>query len=164
MTTCGACSRNLSRRLRDDHPGAAASLDEGLDERQLSTTNAIENLMGAVRQLTRRVKRWHGGRMIVRWSVTAVADSRSLPPRHRRARRHDRSGARAQGSREHDRCCVAQARCEGSDIRCRIGTGSRSSRRAGRRTASWRASLRCTARDLACRDRSRPWRRVHCRR
>ena len=43
-------------------------------ERQLSTTNAIENLMGAVRQLTRRVKR-RGGRMILRWTVTAVADA-----------------------------------------------------------------------------------------
>lgn len=80
---------NLARRLRDQHPGAAASLDEGLDEtltvkrlglpskleRQLSTTNAIENLMRAVRQLTRRVKRWRGGRMILRWTVTAVADA-----------------------------------------------------------------------------------------
>jgi putative transposase len=80
---------NLGRRLRDEHPGAAASLDEGLDEtlsvkrlrlpkkleRQLSTTNAIENLMGSVRELARRVKRWRGGTMIVRWTVTAVADA-----------------------------------------------------------------------------------------
>ena len=80
---------NLARRLRDDHPGAAASLEEGLDEtvaikrlrlpkkleRQLSTTNSIENLMGSVRELARRVKRWRGGRMIVRWTVTAVADA-----------------------------------------------------------------------------------------
>jgi transposase-like protein len=80
---------NLARRLRDDHPGATASLEEGLDEtisikrlhlpkkleRQLSTTNAIENLMGSVRDLARRVKRWRGGRMIVRWTVTAVADA-----------------------------------------------------------------------------------------
>jgi transposase-like protein len=80
---------NLARRLRNDHPGAAASLEEGLDEtlsvkrlrlptkleRRLSTTNAIENLMGSVRELARRVKRWRGGRMIVRWTVTAVADA-----------------------------------------------------------------------------------------
>ena len=80
---------NLARRLRDEHPGAAASLEEGLDEtlsvkrlclprkleRQLSTTNAIENLMGSVRELARRVKRWRGGTMIVRWTVTAVADA-----------------------------------------------------------------------------------------
>lgn len=80
---------NLVRRLRDDHPGAAASLEEGLEEtisvkrlrlpkkleRQLSTTNAIENLMGAVRRLSGRVKRWRGGKMILRWTVTAVADA-----------------------------------------------------------------------------------------
>lgn len=82
---------NLARRLRDEHPGAAASLEEGLDEtltvmqlglpkklaRQLSTTNAVENLIGSVRRVSRRVKRWRGGRMILRWTVTAVADASS---------------------------------------------------------------------------------------
>jgi transposase-like protein len=80
---------NLVRRLREKHPGAASSLEEGLDEtiavkrlrlpkkleRQLSTTNAIENLMGSVRRLSRRVKRWRGGKMILRWTVAAVADA-----------------------------------------------------------------------------------------
>jgi transposase-like protein len=80
---------NLARRLRDEHPGAAASLEEGLDEtltvkrlglssrleRQLSTTNSIENLIGSVRRLGARVKRWRGGRMILRWTVAAVADA-----------------------------------------------------------------------------------------
>lgn len=80
---------NLMRRLRDDHPGAAASLEEGLAdtlavkrlrlprklERQLSTTNSIENLMGSVRRLSDRVKRWNGGKMILRWTVAAVADA-----------------------------------------------------------------------------------------
>lgn len=82
---------NLVRRLQNEHPGAAASLEEGLDEtltvkrlrlpskleRQLSTTNAIENLIGSVRLLGGRVKRWRGGRMILRWTVTAVADAAS---------------------------------------------------------------------------------------
>jgi transposase-like protein len=80
---------NLVRRLRDDHPGAAASLEEGLDEtltvkrfglprrleRQLSTTNAIENLIGSMRRISARVKNWRSGRMILRWTVTAVADA-----------------------------------------------------------------------------------------
>jgi transposase-like protein len=80
---------NLMRRLSTDHPGAASSLEEGLEEtltvkrlglpkkleRQLSTTNAIENLMGSVRRLSRRVKRWRGGKMILRWVVAAVADA-----------------------------------------------------------------------------------------
>jgi transposase-like protein len=80
---------NLVRRLRDDHPGAAASLEEGLDEtltvkrfglprrleRQLSTTNAIENLIGSMRRISARVKHWRSGRMILRWTVAAVADA-----------------------------------------------------------------------------------------
>jgi putative transposase len=81
--------KNLVRRLREKHPGAASSLEEGLDEtlsvkrlrlpkkleRQLSTTNAIENLIGSVRRLSGRVKRWRGGQMILRWTVTAVCDA-----------------------------------------------------------------------------------------
>lgn len=80
---------NLARRLRDEHPGAAASLDEGLDEtltvkrlglprrleRQLSTTNAIENLIGSMRRISARVKRWRNGQMILRWTVAAIADA-----------------------------------------------------------------------------------------
>ena len=31
--------------------------------------------MGAVRRLASRVKRWRGGKMILRWVVTAVADA-----------------------------------------------------------------------------------------
>lgn len=80
---------NLARRLRADHPGAAASLEEGLDEtltvmafglpewleRTLSTTNAIENLIGSGRDLSRRVKRWRDARMIVRWLATACIEA-----------------------------------------------------------------------------------------
>jgi len=80
---------NLARRLEDDHPGAAASLREGLDEtltvmghglsktleRMLSTTNAIENLMGSVRRVSRRVKRWRGGTMILRWMAAGVEEA-----------------------------------------------------------------------------------------
>ena len=80
---------NLARRLREAHPAAAASLEEGLDEtltvkrlglpaqleRILSTTNAIENLMGSVRDQTRRVKKWKDGRMMLRWVATALEDA-----------------------------------------------------------------------------------------
>lgn len=80
---------NLARRLRDDHPGAAASLEEGLDEtltvkefrlpqwleRTLSTTNAIENLIGSARTLGQRVKRWRDARMIIRWIATACLEA-----------------------------------------------------------------------------------------
>jgi transposase-like protein len=80
---------NLTRRLREAHPAAAASLEEGLDEtltvkrfslpsqleRILSTTNAIENLMGSIRGHTRRVKKWKDGRMMLRWVATALQDA-----------------------------------------------------------------------------------------
>lgn len=45
--------------------------DDLLDQLMLT----IENLMGSVRELGRRMKRWRDARMIVRWTVTAVADA-----------------------------------------------------------------------------------------
>lgn len=80
---------NLERTLRKNHPGASASLREGLDEtltvldfglgatleRSLSTTNAIENLNGNIRRISRRVKTWRGGTMILRWVGAAVNDA-----------------------------------------------------------------------------------------
>ena len=67
-------------------PGAAASLREGLEEtltvlklgiastlrRSLATTNAIENLNGTIRRVTRNVKRWRDGEMIRRWAALGV--------------------------------------------------------------------------------------------
>ena len=78
----------LARQLEAEHPGAAASLREGLDEtltvkafglprsleKTLSTTNALENLNGGIRDVTRRVKRWRGGAMILRWVAAAVLE------------------------------------------------------------------------------------------
>jgi transposase-like protein len=78
----------LAKQLATEHPGAAASLREGLDEtltvkgmgltksleQTLSTTNPIENLNGGVRDVSRRVKRWRGGSMILRWVAAAALD------------------------------------------------------------------------------------------
>ena len=80
---------NLGKRLAAEHPGAAASLAEGLDEtltvlqfalpraleRTLATTNPIENVMGTTRRLTRNVKRWRDGSMVVRWVATGLAEA-----------------------------------------------------------------------------------------
>jgi putative transposase len=80
---------NLARRLEHEHPGAAASLREGLDEtltvmrlelprnleRVLSSTNLIENLFGSVRETARRVKRWQGGTMVLRWTAAGVLEA-----------------------------------------------------------------------------------------
>jgi transposase-like protein len=80
---------NLERRLAKDHPGAAASLREGLDEtltvlrlglpraleRTLATTNPIENLNSAARRICGRVKHWRSGEMILRWMTAAMREA-----------------------------------------------------------------------------------------
>lgn len=80
---------NLARSLEDAHPSAAASLREGLDEtltvmglglprtleRSFSTTNPIENLNDRLRTVARRVKRWRGGEMILRWTAAGVLEA-----------------------------------------------------------------------------------------
>ena len=81
--------RQLARDLEPAHPGAAASLREGLDEtltvlslgvkgslaRTLVSTNPIENLQGLLKQVVRNVKRWRGGSMALRWAVTGLMEA-----------------------------------------------------------------------------------------
>ena len=90
---------NLVARLEDEHPGAAASLREGLAETltvielgltgwlrlTLRTTNPIDNLFGSVRKVSHRVKRWRGGRMMLRWCAASVLDAST---RFRRIKGH----------------------------------------------------------------------------
>ena len=80
----------LAAGLERTHPGAAASLHEGLAEtltlqrlgvsgalyRTLRTTNAIENVNGLVGHFTRNVRRWRDGRMLVRWIAAALDEAR----------------------------------------------------------------------------------------
>jgi putative transposase len=91
----------LARSLESEHPGAAASLREGLEEtltlqrlsikikgalwRTLRSTNPIENLNGGVAQFTRNVRRWRGGSMILRWVGSAILEAEK---RFRRVRGH----------------------------------------------------------------------------
>jgi putative transposase len=79
----------LARRLEHQHPGAASSLREGLEEtltvmrlglpenleRVLSSTNLIENLFSRVREIGHRVKRWQSGTMVLRWTATGVLEA-----------------------------------------------------------------------------------------
>jgi transposase-like protein len=81
--------QRLAGSLQERHPGAAASLREGLEEtltaqqlglsgalyRTLRTTNPIENLNGLVAQYTRNVKRWKDGAMTLRWIASALVDA-----------------------------------------------------------------------------------------
>jgi putative transposase len=69
------------RWLQRLNPSAARSLEEGMDEtltvhrlnlpdelrRSLSTTNVIESCFDYVRKVTRNVKRWRDGAMVLRW-------------------------------------------------------------------------------------------------
>ncbi len=80
---------NLAAKLRNEHPGASSSLEEGLDEtltvmglglpkqleQMLSVTNAIENLFSTVRSVSHRVKRWQGGMMILRWTAAGLLEA-----------------------------------------------------------------------------------------
>jgi putative transposase len=112
---------NLARRLEHQHPGAAASLREGLDEtltvmrlglpenleRVLSSTNLIENLFSRVREIGRRVKRWQGGTMVLRWTAAGVLEAergfrklagyRALPTLVAALRAHDAQLDRSEG-------------------------------------------------------------------
>ena len=59
---------------------------EGLDEtltlqrlgiggtlyRKLRSTNAIENLNSGIATYSKKVKRWQGGRMVIRWVSAAI--------------------------------------------------------------------------------------------
>jgi transposase-like protein len=79
----------LASSLEADHPGAAASVREGLEEtltlqglgiqgtlyRKLRSTNAIENLNSAIAAYSKNVKRWQGGSMVVRWVSAAIVEA-----------------------------------------------------------------------------------------
>src|SRR5262249_2926267 len=72
---------------RNGEDSAAASLREGLEETLtvlkfnlpaslrgfLLTTNAVENLIGSLRRVTRNVTRWRSGDMIARWSAVGLS-------------------------------------------------------------------------------------------
>src|SRR5713101_7712619 len=78
--------RKTAQWLDGFSPMAAASLLEGLEEtltvqklqipyklcRSLSNTNLIENCFAQAAHRTRRVKRWDGARMILRWTAAAL--------------------------------------------------------------------------------------------
>ena len=79
----------LASSLEADHPGAAASVREGLEEtltlqglgiegtlyRKLRSTNAIENLNSGIATYAKNVKRWQGGSMVVRWVSAAIVEA-----------------------------------------------------------------------------------------
>ena len=106
--------QNLAAKIEDQHPGAAGSLREGLDEtltvmglglpeqleRMLSVTNAIENLFSTVRSVSHRVKRWRGGMMILRWTAAGLLEAERG---FRRIRGHRHMSKLVSALQEHER-------------------------------------------------------------
>ena len=86
--------QRLAASLQAKHPGAAASMREGLEEtltvqalgitgalyRTLRTTNPIENLNGSIAHFTRNVKRWKDGSMVLRRVGGALSDAVPAAP------------------------------------------------------------------------------------
>jgi transposase-like protein len=91
--------QRLAASLSAKHPGAAASVREGLEEtltvqalgitdaryRTLRTTNPIENLNGSIAHFTRNVKRCKDAQLTLRWVAGALSDAKG---RFRKLRGH----------------------------------------------------------------------------
>jgi transposase-like protein len=81
--------RGLAGELERSHPGAAASLREGLEEtltvtrlgvrgalkKTLSSTNPCESMIECVRRTSRNVKRWQNGDMAMRWTAAGMLEA-----------------------------------------------------------------------------------------
>ena len=79
----------LAAELDKTHPGAAASLREGLEEtltvlrlgvpptlaRTLRSTNAIESMIGICREHAKNVKNWRDGQMALRWAAAGMIEA-----------------------------------------------------------------------------------------
>jgi putative transposase len=81
--------RALAGELERSHPGAAASLREGLEEtltitrlgvkgalkRTLESTNPCESMIECVRRSARNVKHWQSGDMALRWTAAGMLEA-----------------------------------------------------------------------------------------
>jgi putative transposase len=87
----------LAAELDKTHPGAAASLREGMAEtltilrlgvpptlaRTLHSTNSVESLIEICREHSKNVKRWRDGTMALRWCRRDARSRSPVPPRQR---------------------------------------------------------------------------------
>jgi putative transposase len=81
--------RTLADELARSHPGAAASLREGMEEtltvtrlgvrgrlkRTLASTNPCESMIETVRRVSRNVKHWSSGDMCLRWTAAGMLEA-----------------------------------------------------------------------------------------
>jgi transposase-like protein len=82
-------AKALATVLERKHPGAAASLREGLPElftvarlgitgtlaRTLTTSNPIESMISIARATNRNVTRWRDGQMVLRWTAAGMLNA-----------------------------------------------------------------------------------------
>jgi transposase-like protein len=83
--------KDLAKRMEREAPGVSGSMLEGLDEiltvnrlrlppelrRSLACTNAIENMQGTIRRVTRNVKRWRDASMALRWAAAGMMEAKA---------------------------------------------------------------------------------------
>jgi len=81
--------KQLADELERSHPGAAASLREGLEEtltltrlgirgnlrKTLASTNPCESMIECVRRSSRNVKHWQSGEMCLRWTAAGMLEA-----------------------------------------------------------------------------------------
>jgi hypothetical protein len=89
LDDAGQSFRFLPRDLDRTHPGAAASLREGLTEtltvlrldvppslaRSLRSTNMIESMISICRDHAKNVKHWQDGTMALRWCAAGMLEA-----------------------------------------------------------------------------------------
>ena len=82
-------AKALATMLERKHPGAAASLREGLPElftvarlgitgalaKTLTTSNPIESMISIARTTNRNVTRWRDGQMVLRWTAAGMLNA-----------------------------------------------------------------------------------------
>jgi putative transposase len=81
--------KRLAVELEHEHPGAAASLREGMEEtltvtrlgitgklkRALQSTNPCASMIGTVRTIQGNVKNWSSGEMCLRWTAAGMLEA-----------------------------------------------------------------------------------------
>jgi transposase-like protein len=82
-------AKDLAGLLAHSHPGAAASLLEGLEEmftvarlgvdgrlaKTLTTSNPVESMISIARSTNRNVTRWRDGQMVLRWTAAGMLNA-----------------------------------------------------------------------------------------
>jgi len=84
-------ARDLAKAIERKHPGAAASLREGLEQmftvarlgitgtlaKTLTSSNPIESMFSIARTVNRNVTRWRDGQMVMRWTAAGMKQAKA---------------------------------------------------------------------------------------